>query len=69
MPLIEALSELSYSRSFLEPVLAEAKARGIELVRWAIVQYDFAYDPQRVKRSIEKEPVFLGVFAYSADDD
>jgi len=29
-----------------------------------MVQYDFAYDPNFVKREIKGDPIFLGTFGY-----
>ena len=62
------LVNLSYSSSFREAVVSEAKKRGIEEARWAVVQYDFAYDPARVTRKIENDPLFIGVFSYSDEE-
>lgn len=63
----ELLEEISFSTSFKTASLAVATARGISEARWVIVQYDFAYDPSRVKRPIQPDPVFLGVFEYVDD--
>jgi hypothetical protein len=63
----ELLADLSYSKSFVDEVThaAEPKGRG----HWIVVQYDFAYDPARVKRKPASDPHFLGVFPYVDDDD
>jgi hypothetical protein len=63
----ELLADLSYSKSFVDEVTraAEPKGRG----HWIVVQYDFAYDPARVKRKPASDPRFLGVFPYVDDDD
>lgn len=61
------MADLSYSKSFIADVVEQAKAIGIERARWAIVQYDFAYSPERVKRPIEADPLFLGVFEYKIE--
>jgi len=61
------LAPLSYSQTFSDSVIAAAKTMGIEKARGVIVQYDFAYNPAVVKRPIAAEPVFIGVFPYSAD--
>ena len=63
----DLLSELSFSSSFKKAALASANARGITQARWIMVQYDFAYDPSRVKRPIQPDPIFLGVFDYTDD--
>jgi len=62
----ELLEELSYSESFVDAV-DRAAGKGMK-GRWIVVQYDFAYDPSRVKRKPEKEPRFLGVFPYINTD-
>jgi hypothetical protein len=62
------LENLSYSSSYSDAVVTEAKKRGIEKARWAVVQYDFAYEPTRVVREIASEPLFIGVFPYSDDE-
>lgn len=64
VPLRRLLEEISYSSSFIGPVLEAAKSRGLESARWVLLQFDFAYDPARVKRPIAPDPVFLGVFPY-----
>ena len=56
---------MSYSASFALQVIAAARERGIEKARGIVAQYDFAYDPAKVKRAMASEPVFLGVFAYA----
>jgi hypothetical protein len=62
------LRDLSYSSSYAREVEAAAMRRGIEKVRWLLVQFDFQYDPARVSRPIAQDPVFLGVFPYARDD-
>ena len=67
---IEAvLAPISYSRSFLKAAKKAAAKRGISACWWAFFQFDFAYDPKRVKRKIAAQPVFIGAFRYRADDD
>lgn len=65
--LAELLADLSYSESFVDAVARAAGATGRG--HWIVVQYDFAYDPARVKRKPAKDPRFLGVFPYTDDDD
>ena len=60
---------MSYSESYLPAVLKAAAKRGITACWWAVAQYDFKYDPKRVKRAIATQPVFLGVFKYVAKDE
>jgi hypothetical protein len=59
------LADLSYSKTFSDEVIAAAKKKGIEKARRVVIQYDFAYDPAVVTRTIEDDPVFIGVFPYS----
>jgi hypothetical protein len=66
VPVRELLSQLSYSSSFLAPAIEKADAMGLSQARWVTVQYDFSYSPARVQRPIAPDPVFLGVFEYSA---
>lgn len=68
VPMGSLLLELSYASSFYDSVLKKANDYGINCARWVIAQYDFAYDPSRVKRKVEKDPVFLGVFKYSKSE-
>ena len=67
IPLKELLSELSFSSSFIRSALEAALALGINEARWVVVQYDFAYSPMKVKRRIENDPIFLGVFPYKVE--
>jgi hypothetical protein len=59
------LSNLSYSSSYADDVIAAAQAKAIDKARRIVVQYDFAYDPAVVTREVADDPVFLGVFSYS----
>ena len=67
VPVKRLLEELSFASSFIDQALLAAKAKGMEQARWVLVQFDFAYDPARVKRPIAADPVFLGVFPYVRD--
>ena len=62
----ELLSTLSFASSFVEAAVAKAAAMGLDQARWVTVQYDFAYSPAKVQRRIAADPVFLGIFEYSA---
>lgn len=64
VPLEELLRELSYSESFMANVLASAHASGVNLACWVVVQFDFAYNPTKVQRSVSSDVRFLGVFPY-----
>lgn len=65
--LSKLLEELSYSGTFTQAALAAAKSKGIERARWVTVQYNFDYDPAKVKRKIADDPIFIGSFPYSAE--
>jgi hypothetical protein len=68
-PIEVMFGPMSYSESYLPAVLKAAAKRGITACWWAVAQYDFKYDPKRVKRAIAPQPVFLGVFKYVAKDE
>jgi len=63
----ELLDGLSYSSSYATAVISAAANLEIDKARRIVVQYDFAYDPGKVCRKIEDDPVFLGVFPYFAN--
>jgi len=65
VPLTDLLSDLSYVASFQDAAIAAASQLGLGNARWVLAQYDFEYDPRRVKRQIHEDPLFLGVFPYS----
>jgi len=62
------LGDLSYSKSFLANAVEVARRRGVNEARWVTAQYNFDYDPSRVRRSIAADPVFIGSFTYSEDE-
>lgn len=61
----QLLSGLSYSFSFLDNAVVAAKKLGLNEARWIVAQYDFKYDPSKITRLIESDPVFIGFFEYS----
>jgi hypothetical protein len=63
-PVAELLRRLSYSASFLPAATRAAAERGIDLVYWAVAQYDFAYHPERVRGEVWPDPLFLGMFPW-----
>lgn len=67
VPVRRLLEGISFSESFLDAALNAATRIGKKEARWVLVQYDFAYDPSRVKRPIATDPVFLGVFPFKSD--
>ncbi len=67
VPLARLIEPLSYASTWLDAVVARARASGVTRAHWLAVQYDFAYDPMRVTRPIADDPVFLGVFDYRTE--
>jgi hypothetical protein len=63
-PVNKLLGPLSYAESFVDAVVAAAKDKGFAKALYVIVQYNFTYDPKKVKRKVASDPVFLGVFDY-----
>jgi hypothetical protein len=62
------LQEFSHSQSFLDAALKAAADKGIAKATYAAIQYDFAYNPKKVKRKVAADPAYLGVFPYRVDD-
>ena len=60
------LKDISYSASFIDKALKSALDKGITEAKWVIVQYDFDYNPNTVKRTISEDPIFIGSFNYLA---
>jgi len=67
-PLATLLGPISYSESFVDAVVAAATEKGFAEALYVIVQYDFTYDPKKVKRKIASDPISLGVFDYDKGD-
>jgi hypothetical protein len=67
----DILSRLSYSSSFLEPASQAAAEKKVKQAYWAPAQYEFAYNPKRVRGAVAEDPLFLGVFDWndSVDDE
>ncbi|MBC7752310.1 MAG: immunity 22 family protein [Candidatus Saccharibacteria bacterium] len=61
----QLFADISYSDSFSKPPISKAKSMGIESAYWVLAQFNFAYDPSRVKREPTNELVFIGFFSYS----
>lgn len=69
-PVAEIIDGLSYSRSFHDAALRIIGEMKIRHAYWALAQYDFAYDPSRVRAEVAAEPRFLGAFDWEdAEDD
>jgi hypothetical protein len=69
VPVAQLLGQFSYSESFLPAACEAATARGIEQIYWAVAQYDFAYHPERVRRKVWPDPLFLGMLPWHDDGE
>ena len=65
----DILGRLSYSSSFLERANQAAAKKKVKQAYWALAQYEFAYNPERVRRAVAKDPLFLGVFDWNDSED
>ena len=54
---------------FLGPAGDAAEKKKVKQSYWALAQYEFAYNPQRVRKSVAKDPFFLGVFDWDDSED
>jgi GNAT superfamily N-acetyltransferase len=63
----QLLGPISYSESFLKKAIASAERLGIQQGYWAVVQFDFDYQKEKIKNSISSQPIFLGAFAYNVE--
>jgi hypothetical protein len=63
-PIRDLSARLSYSNSFLEPLLQRASGLGITSGLWVLAQYDFDYDPNRSGVKVPVEPAFIGSFSW-----
>ncbi|MGF1767079.1 immunity 22 family protein [Enterovibrio makurazakiensis] len=52
VPISKLLGNFSYSGSFSSEVMKVAESKGLQEARWAVLKYDFAYNPSKVRRSI-----------------
>ncbi|HZY89865.1 MAG TPA: hypothetical protein VFE78_33900 [Gemmataceae bacterium] len=68
-PVADVLSRLSYSSSFLDAARKAAEDMKIGQAYWALSQYDFAYDPRRVRGTSASGPLYLGVFDWNDSED
>jgi hypothetical protein len=61
------VGQCSYSSSFVDQTVGEAKRRGLDKTQHVILLYDFRYDPKKTK--ITKSPYmeFLGSFRYDSE--
>ncbi|NHZ63645.1 hypothetical protein [Massilia genomosp. 1] len=69
VPLHSLLKDISCSTSFMDEVLRAAGGKGCLQARWVALQYEFAYDPAQVTRPIADDPIFIGAFPFTTDDE
>jgi hypothetical protein len=62
------LENISYSDSFKNKFNKVAKEKGLSKAKWILLQYDFDYNPNKIKSKISNDPVFIGSFEYSDDE-
>ena len=60
------LADISFSASFSSAAIEAARSIGVTSAYWVLVQFDFAYDPSKVKRTPTTDLVFIGVFPYQS---
>jgi hypothetical protein len=68
-PIEALLGQLSYSDSFRSDALAAAGAREITEALYVVAQYDYVYNPKRVRRAVAPDPMFLGCFRWTDDEE
>lgn len=64
VPIDFLIKDLSYSNTFVDHFMHHSRLKGIDHGRWIIAQYDFKYDPLKIKRPIQNDPIFIGYFHY-----
>ena len=69
VPISELLEDLSYAESFSKEVESSANILNLFKAKWVLVQYDFEYEPSKVTRECALDPVFIGVFSYSENNE
>jgi len=60
----DLLRPISYSESFAVGAKLATQSRGIASAWWILVQFDFKYDPSRVRRPLSDDLLFVGAFPY-----
>lgn len=66
VPIADLLRQLSWSDSFAETATRAAQRSGHHSALWVLAQYDFIYDPRRVKRPVSPALRYLGVLPYAS---
>lgn len=69
VPLQALIRDMSYSKSFMDNVLRAAEEKGCFQARWVVLQYEFHYDPTKVMRQIADDPIFIGAFPFTTEDE
>jgi hypothetical protein len=64
VPLERLLRDISYSETFATAVIERGREIGVCSAYWLLAQFDFAYSLHRVRRAVDPELVFIGVFEY-----
>ena len=59
-----AVGECSYSRSFVDKVVAKVNKMGQENVTWVILLFDYEYRPKKSKVYQDEYVKFVGAFPY-----
>lgn len=68
MPVFEVGEEkMSFGTFYSEELIEAAERMGIKQARYIVLQFDFNYDLERVKRSVCGDPIFIGSFNYSVE--
>ena len=63
------LGECSYSKSFVELAVSQAKKQGIESVSWIRNFFDCAYSPEATGIKEDNYMVYLGTFEYDTKSE
>lgn len=61
------LAPISYSQSFSNQIVEAANSKGIFASRWVLVQFDFSYDPSRIRRPIDPTLQYVATVPYHTD--
>lgn len=63
------LGECSYSKSFVEQAVSDARMQGIESVSWVRNLFDCAYSPELTGIKEDSFMVFLGTYEYDEESE
>ena len=65
-PVEDLVGKCSFSTSYVEQAVAEAKKRGLDKTQFVFLMYDIQYAPNRTKVSKSTYMEFLGSFCYDS---